>query len=302
MKDEIDLAVVEPLLECVGNTSLVELEMSDSTAGEARVYAKLETRNPGGSVRDRAVARMLLQSRLDGHFESARRVLVAAEDGLAISCAALGAAMGIGVTIVSVDAMAQSLACMVAHGAEVIAVHSGCAAARAHARRLADENPERYWLCDPYRDPSNWQAHYYGTAAEMLAQVAKRAGTVPDAFVAGVDSGGIMTGVGRRLRAANPDIHLAAVVPADFSGAEGFKSLDLQKAPPLLDRSLVQELIPVTEHETWAGCRALARRGFYAGPCAGACFHAALQLAAGGRFSTIVTLLGDPGRAAPFEV
>lgn len=298
------IMATEPLLECVGNTPLIELELAHEISRDVRVFAKLECMNPGGSLKDRPVARMLLQARMDGHFDDGRGLLDACYGNAGISYAMLGAAMGIPVTLVMPgDTRRESLNRIGAYGAEIIITDAalGEAHARQEARRLADEAPERYWLCDQYHNPASWQAHYYGTAAEILSQLSNLADTMPDAFVVGVDTGGTLTGAGRRLREARPDLHIAAVIPATFPGIEGLKPLGSQDkmAPPLLDKSMIHEHIPVTLHDAWHTCRQLARHGLFVGPCSGAYAHAALNLAACEKFHTIVTILPDSGFSLP---
>ena len=165
------------------------------------------------------------------------------------------------------------------------------------AHRLAAEEPERYWYCDQYSNDDNWRAHYAETAAEMLAQLAAYIGETPDAFVAGVGTGGTLTGVGRRLREARPDVHVAAAIPETFPGIEGLKPLghpgDI--VPALLDQSLIDERIPVSLDEALACCRRLVREGLFVGPSSGAFVHAALKLAVSDKYRTIVTLLSDTG-------
>ena len=154
-----------------------------------------------------------------------------------------------------------------------------------------------YWHCDQYGNPDNWRSHYEGTGAEILAQLRSAVGAPPDAFVAGVGTGGTLTGVGRALREAHPDVHIAAVIPETFPGIEGLKPLghpgDI--VPQILDESLIDERIAVTLDEAVAMCRELASEGLFVGPSSGAFVHGALQLAASERFRTIVTVLCDTG-------
>ena len=288
------------LLAGIGNTPLVEINLVRAVTPQTRLFAKLESVNPGGSIKDRPVARMLTQAIAAGRFAGGRRLLDSSSGNAGISYAMLGAALGVPVTIVVPgNASEERLERIKAHGAELIITDpiEGYDFALREAHRLAAEEPERYWYCDQYSNPDNWRAHYAETAAEILAQLAAYIGETPDAFVAGVGTGGTLTGVGRRLREARPNVHVAAAIPETFPGIEGLKPLghpgDI--VPALLDQSLIDERIPVSLDEALACCRRLVREGLFVGPSSGAFVHAALKLAASGKYRTIVTVLSDTG-------
>ena len=280
------------LLSAIGNTPLVTLD-----AGEARIFAKLESVNPGGSIKDRPVAAMLTRALAEGRFEGGRRLLDSSSGNAGISYAQLGGALGIPVTIVVPgNASAERLERIRAHGAELIVTDpiEGYDFALREAHRLAEAHPERYWHCDQYANPDNWRAHYEGTGGEILEQLG---GEPPDCLVAGVGTGGTLTGVGRRLREVNPRLHIVAAIPETFPGIEGLKPLghpgDI--VPAILDERLVDERVPVTLDEAAAQCRCLARAGLFVGPSSGAFVHVALKVAAAGRCRRIVTVLSDTG-------
>ncbi|WP_298231716.1 PLP-dependent cysteine synthase family protein [uncultured Azohydromonas sp.] len=290
----------QALLARVGHTPLVELRLPALARSGTRLFAKLESVNPGGSVKDRPVARMLVQALDAGRFEGGRRLLDSSSGNAGISYAMLGAALGIPVTIVVPgNASRERLDRIAAHGAELIVTDpiEGYDFALREARRLAAAQPERYWHCDQYGNADNWRAHYEGTGGEILEQVHALTGGAPDAFVAGVGTGGTLTGVGRRLREANPGVHLAAVIPEIFPGIEGLKPLghpgDI--VPAILDESLINERLPVALEDAVATCRELARQGLFVGPSSGAFVHGALALAARGSWRTVVTVLSDTG-------
>ena len=290
----------EGLLSAVGNTPLIELGLVREVAPHTRLFAKLEGCNPGGSIKDRPVARMLTRAIADGVFDGGRRLLDSSSGNAGIAYALFGAALGIGVSIVVPgNASQERLARIRAHGAELIITDpiEGYDFALREAHRLADAQPGRYWLCDQYANDDNWRAHYETTGAEILTQVQAETGGLPDAFVAGVGTGGTLTGVGRRLREARPDLHISSVIPEAFPGIEGLKPLghpgDI--VPAILDPSLIDERIPVTIEQATAMCRRLASSGLFVGPSSGAYVHAALQVAASGHYRTIVTVLSDHG-------
>lgn len=288
------------LLECVGHTPLVELDLPRRRPESVRIFAKLESVNPGGSIKDRPVARMLLKALKAGRFTGGRRLLDSSSGNAGISYAMLGAALGIPVTVVVPgNASRERLDRIEAHGAELVVTDpiEGYDFALREAHRLAQEQPQRYWYCDQYSNPDNWQAHYYGTGGEIIEQMNEQTGDLPEAFVAGVGTGGTLTGAGRRLRVARPDLYIAAVIPETFPGIEGLKPLgnpgDI--VPNILDQSLIDERIAATLEVSIEICRELTHEGLFVGPSSGAFVYGALKLAATGRFRTIVTLLNDTG-------
>ncbi len=291
---------VHALLSRVGNTPLVELRQLQDTARGVRIFAKLESVNPGGSIKDRPVVRMLVEALKAGHLAGGRRLLDSSSGNAGISYAMLGAALDVPVTVVVPgNASQERLERIAAHGAQLVITDplEGYDFALREAHRLAREQPDRYWYCDQYSNPDNWRSHYEGTGAEVLAQFRTAVGAPPDAFVAGVGTGGTLTGVGRALRDAHPEVHIAAVIPETFPGIEGLKPLghpgDI--VPKILDESLIDERIAATLDEAVAMCRQLACQGLFVGPSSGAFVHGTLKLAASGRFRTIVTVLSDTG-------
>lgn len=286
------------LLTAIGGTPLVEIHLDELPAG-TRLLAKLESVNPGASIKDRPVARMLTRA-LERGVLHGRRLLDSSSGNAGIAYAQLGAALGVGVSlVVPANASRERLERIAACGAELILTDpiEGYDHAVETARRLADQRPDRYWYCNQYANDDNWRAHYETTGAEILTQMSQATGAAPEALVAGVGTGGTITGVGRRLRRAVPDLHVTSVIPEIFPGIEGLKPLghpgDL--VPEILDESLIDRRIEVTLDQAVAMSRRLARRGLFVGPSSGAYVHAALQVAADGPWRTIVTVLSDSG-------
>ena len=197
------------------------------------------------------------------------------------------------------NASSERLARIAAHGAEIITTDpvEGYDAAILEAQRLAGEEPDRYWYANQYANDDNWEAHYRATGPEILEQVTLATGGPPDAFVAGVGTGGTLTGIGRRLKEARPDVRVAAVIPERFPGIEGLKPLGLpgDLVPEILDQSLIEHRFEVTTDQSIAMAAALARLGLFVGPSSGAYVHAALQLARDTGVKTIATVLSDSG-------
>jgi cysteine synthase B len=298
--EQFNLERAQALLSGIGNTPLVEIKLAREVAPEVRLFAKLESINPGGSIKDRPVARMLTQAIAAGRFANGRRLLDSSSGNAGISYAMLGAALGIPVTIVVPgNASEERLSRIASHGAELIVTDpiEGYDFALREAQRLAREYPERYWYCNQYSNDDNWRAHYEGTGREIIAQVKAATGIIPDALLAGVGTGGTVTGVGRRLREVNAGVYIAVVIPEAFPGIEGLKPLgnpgDI--VPKILDESLIDERISVTLDDALAMCRRLTLEGLFVGPSSGAYVFGALKLAATRRFRTIVTMLNDTG-------
>jgi len=289
----------EDLLAGIGGTPLVELE-GFGAGPNVRILAKLESVNPGGSIKDRPVARMLRRGIAEKRFENGRRLLDSSSGNAGVAYAMLGAALGVPVTlVVPANASRERLERMRAHGAELLLTDpiEGYDFALREAHRLARERPDLYWHADQYANAENVRAHYATTGAEILDDLRALGLGAPDAFVAGVGTGGTLTGVGRRLREARPDVRIAAIVPEPFPGIEGLKPLGQPGdiVPAILDGSLIDERIPVTSEDAASAARALAARGLFVGPSSGGYLRGALEIARRGGARTIVTILNDTG-------
>jgi cysteine synthase B len=301
MKSDIVIPYgAQALLSAIGQTPLVEIPLAHEVASTTRLFAKLESVNPGGSIKDRPVARMLVRAIATGRFANGRRLLDSSSGNAGISYAMLGAALGIPVTlVVPGNASQERLERIRSHGAELILTDplEGYDYAIRTTQRLAEEQPELYWYCDQYSNPDNWRVHYEATATEIMEQVAACTSTAPDALVVGVGTGGTLTGVARRLRETGAGLHVTAVIPETFPGIEGLKPLGHPEdiVPALLDQSLIDERIGVSLDDALAMTRRLALYGLFVGPSSGAFVYGALKLAATGRYRNIVTVLSDTG-------
>lgn len=288
------------LLAGVGNTPMVDLSGLESLPKGVRLLAKLESVNPGGSIKDRPVARMITRALEAGIVGGTRRLLDSSSGNAGIAYAQFGAALGVPVTlVVPGNASRERLDRIAAHGAELVLTDpiEGYDFAIATAQRLAAEQPERYWYSNQYGNEDNWKAHYETTGVEILADARAATGRAPDAFVGGVGTGGTITGVARRLREANPQLHVTSIVPEIFPGIEGLKPLGEpgDYVPAILDEKQIDRRRPMKLDEGLAMCRVLARKGLFVGPSSGAFVAAALELARTGQYATITTVLCDTG-------
>lgn len=295
-------ARAQGLLDGIGGTPLIELTelLPRARSRHARLFAKLESTNPGGSIKDRPVARMLLRALDEGALDGGRHVLDSTSGNAGIAYALIGAALGLPVTlVVPGNASRERLERIRAHGAELVLTDpiEGYDHAINEARRLAREEPERYWYADQYSNDENWRAHEEGTGAEILADLSARRAEPPALFVAGVGTGGTLTGVGRRLRRANERLRIAAVVPETFPGIEGLKPLGHEGdlVPAILDEASIDVRVPMELERAADMARRLAQLGLFVGPSSGAYVAAALELAERGADGTLVTVLPDGG-------
>lgn len=289
-----------PLLAAVGRVPLVELTVAAELAPACRIFATLEGLNPGGSIKDRPVARMLLNGLRDGKLAGGRRLLDSSSGNAGISYALFGAALGVPVTLVMPgNASRERIDRIRACGAELILTDplEGYDFAVREARRLASQHPDLYWYCDQYSNPDNWRAHYDSTAVDLLDGIVARTGHLPDALVAGIGTGGTLTGIGRRLKEVAPAARVVAAIPDTFPGIEGLKPLgqpdDL--VPAILDQRLIDRRVAVRMEDAIPMCRRLAKAGLFVGPSAGALVNVACRVAIEDGCRIIATVLPDTG-------
>ena len=265
------------ILDFVGNTPMVELWNG--------VYAKLEMKNPSGSVKDRAAKAILENANLP--FES--RIVEATSGNFGISLALISAVMGYSLTVVMPRSASVEREKIIRHyGGRVVRVNGDMAAARDIAKEIAIE--KNAFMPDQFSNPYNVLAHYSTTAPEILRDLDH-----VDIFVSGVGSGGSITGVARYLKERNHDTYVVAVHPSQGSMIEGIGAGFM---PPIFDSSLAYEDIFVSFNEAVCYSRLLAREcGIMAGISSGAAAFAARIISnrPENRGKTIVTLLPDGG-------
>lgn len=285
-----------PALALIGSTPLVRVQVPELPDNGAAVFAKAEWTNPGGSVKDRPVLSMLLEAVLAGQLTPDRTILDSSSGNAGIAYAMIGAILGYRVElVVPGNASAERKKRILAHGATIIETDplEGYDAALHEAHRLAQAQPDHYYMADQYANEHNWRAHYETTAVEILEQTD---GQISH-FVAGIGTGGTITGVGRRLKEHNPQIQVVCVMAEAFPGIEGLKPLNSPQdiVPAILDQSTIDRRIPVTADEAYALCHSLARRGLFAGQSSGAYLKAAIEVAQETPGARIITVFSDLG-------
>jgi S-sulfo-L-cysteine synthase (O-acetyl-L-serine-dependent) len=285
-----------PALNLIGNTRMVEILCFKEDFPEVRVYAKAEYANPGGSLKDRPVRRMLLEACISGKIGKGQTVLDSSSGNAGIAYAMIGAMMGIPVQIVVPgNASRERKLRIAAHGATLVQTDpmEGYDEALREGHRIAERTPGRYFHCNQYSNDNNWLSHFHETAAEILLQTEGKL----THFVSGIGTGGTITGIGRRLKKELPHVEIVQIVPEDFPGIEGLKPLESPDdiIPKILDQSVVDKKVRVSSTDAARMCALLARYGIFAGQSSGAYLQGVYETAKRIRKGTIVTLLNDIG-------
>ena len=290
--------------QLIGGTPLLELtHMEKEEKLEAKVLAKLEYFNPAGSAKDRIALSMILDAEEKGLLKAGSTIIEPTSGNTGIGLACVAAARGYRTIIVMPDSMsAERQLLMGAYGAELVLTPGalGMSGAIAKAEELAKEIPGSF-IPDQFGNPANAKAHYETTGPEIWADTE---GTV-DIFVAGVGTGGTITGVGRFLKEKKLDVQVVAVEPYDSpllsggkAGPHGLQGIGANFVPAVLDTSVYNEIITVTTQQAYAAARGMGKaEGVLVGISSGAALHAAMELAKReeNHGKTIVVLLPDTG-------
>jgi cysteine synthase B len=280
------------LLSTIGNTPLVELPHL-APSPRIRLFAKLESANPTGSVKDRIAHAMLVEARASGALQPGQTVLEPSSGNTGISLAWIGRLMGHPVRIVMPDnTTVERKQLLRLHGAEIIPSPGaeGSNGAIRLAQELAAEDASLF-MPYQYGNPANPGAHEEGTGPEILAAVPEL-----DLFVAGLGTGGTLTGVGRFLKRERPAARVIAAEPLPGELVQGLRSLEEGFVPPVLDASVLDDRYLVGNRDAVVAVqRLVTEEGIFAGLSSGAALHVALRAAAEMEEGTIVVLLADGG-------
>ncbi|MBC7930393.1 MAG: cysteine synthase family protein [Rubrivivax sp.] len=286
------------LLENVGDTPLFGFaRLASELPTGVELYAKAEHLNPGGSVKDRAALAMILEGERTGRLTPDRIILDATSGNTGIAYAMIGAARGYRVRLcLPRNANVERKRTLKVYGAELVETDArdGADGAQRHAKRLAEEEPERYFYANQYDNPANWRAHYEATAPEIWEQTGGRV----THFLAGIGTSGTFTGVVRRLRELNPSLRAVLMQPdSPLHGLEGMRHVETTIVPGIFDAALADERISVSTEDAQGMARRLAREeGLFVGVSSGANVLAALRFAQGlPPGSVVVTILCDGG-------
>ena len=282
------------ILDLIGRTPLVRLRKFERETPGVEIYAKIEWQNPGGSVKDRAAARMIAEGEASGALRPDLTILDATSGNTGIAYAMIGAGRGYKVKLCLPDnASPERKMILRAFGAELVLTDplEGTDGAIREARRLHASEPGRYFYADQYNNDANWRAHYDTTAPEIIEQTS---GSLTH-FVAGLGTSGTFVGVGRRLRRYNPAIRLISFQPATaFHGLEGLKHMESAIVPGIYDPTLADEDLRIESERAYEMVRCLARvEGALAGISSGAALAATLDVAHRLERGVIVTVFPD---------
>ncbi|MGD9214744.1 MAG: cysteine synthase family protein [Desulfobacteraceae bacterium] len=283
------------LLNHVGNTPMVELQKIKPNKG-ARILAKLEGSNPGGSVKDRPALWMIEQAEKEGLLTPGKIILEPTSGNTGIGLAMVGAFKGYRVKLALPGCVStERRQTLLAYGAElVITPHNEKTdGAIREAHKIMEEYPDRYFMPNQFANPGNWRAHYETTAMEILEQT----GGEISAFVAGLGTSGTLMGTSRRLKEHDPKINIVAAEPMPGHAIQGLKSLQEAIVPEIYDPKQIDHTLIVDDRPAFATTQRLAmEEGLFCGMSSGAAVWAAMQIAEDlAPSETVVTLLPDRG-------
>lgn len=291
------------IAEIIGKTPLLEAHNFAATVGvDAHLLCKLECFNPAGSAKDRVALSMLDDAEERGLIKEGATVIEPTSGNTGIGLAALCARRGYRLILTMPDTMsAERRALLAAYGAKIVLTDGtlGMTGAVAKAKELASEI-ENSFIPSQFDNPANPNAHYTTTGPEIWVD----ANGHVDAFVAGVGTGGTISGIGRYLKEQNPNCRIVAVEPETspllskgYAGAHGLQGIGANFVPENLDKTVIDEIITVTNEDAYRAARAFATtEGLLVGITSGAALHAATELAKRMPSGTrIAVLLPDTG-------
>ena len=298
------MKIYNDITEIIGKTPLVRIDGFSRKRGiKANILVKLEYLNPAGSVKDRVAAAMMDDAESKGLIKKGAVIIEPTSGNTGIGLAAVAASRGYKVMLTMPDTMSiERRKLLAAYGAEIVLTDGkgGMSAAIDKANELAKSIPGSF-IAGQFENPANPEAHYKTTGPEIWQDTDRKV----DLFVAGVGTGGTLTGVGKYLKSKNPEVKVTAGEPASspllskgMSGAHGLQGIGANFVPKTLDTSVYDEVIAVTEEQAYEMGRALAREeGILVGISSGAALYAAVltALRPENEGKNIVVLLPDTG-------
>jgi cysteine synthase A len=292
----------EDVLRLIGNTPLVRINGMSGSA-DAEIWAKLEGFNPGGSVKDRIALSMIAAAEEEGKLRPGGTIIEPTSGNTGIGLAMVAAVKGYKLVLTMPDTMSMERRQLLqAYGAELVLTEGkkGMKGAVEKAAEVHRENPEFYFMPQQFENAANPEIHRKATAVEILNDL----GGPPDGFVAGVGTGGTITGIGEVLKERNPDVWIAAVEPAaspvlsgGSPGPHKIAGIGAGFVPGVLNTKIYNEVIPVADDDAADTARLLARKeGVLCGISSGAAMWAALKVSSKlGKGKKVVVVLPDRG-------
>nr|HID58478.1 cysteine--tRNA ligase [Desulfobacterales bacterium] len=294
MRYQFRYKATSSILDTIGNTPLVEIKSLNPNPN-VRLFAKLESFNPGGSVKDRIALSMIEAAEEDGLLNKEKIVLEATSGntgiGLALVCAVKGYQLLLTMPE-SVSIERQKILKALGAKLRLTPAHLGTDGAIEEAYRLARKYPETYFMTDQFNNEANWQAHFKGTALEIWEQTGGRITT----FVATMGTGGTLMGVSRRLKELNPKIRIVGVEPYLGHKIQGLKNMKESYKPGIFDKTRLDEKVNVEDEESFEMTRRLAKEeGIFVGMSSGAAMVVAQNEAARMTEGVLVVIFPDGG-------
>ena len=285
---------VKNILDTIGNTPLVPIHRLD-TGKKVTIMAKIESFNPGGSIKDRIALSMIERAEERGELTKNRIILEASSGNTGIGLAIVSAVKGYRCLIAMSEAASiERRKIMRAYGAEILLTPArlGTDGAIEAVYKLALENPDRYFCTDQYNNPDNCLAHYYGTAPEIWEQT----GGNVDVVVTAMGTTGTMMGITQRFRELNPKVRIVGVEPYFGHGIQGLKNMKESYRPGIFDKHLPDGIVNIHEDEAFELTKRLAREeGLFVGMSSGAAMAVALSEAAKMEQGLVVVIFPDGG-------
>ena len=288
------------VLDLIGNTPLMCLQESTGY----NIFAKAEFLNPGGSIKDRIAKNMIETAEAEGKLKPGMTIIEPTSGNTGIGLALVGVRKGYEVIIVMPENMSEERKKVIqAFGAKLVLTEPKLSIGGAvdKANEIASTNPEKYYMPQQFVNPANPKAHFETTGPEIWEDTDGRV----DYFVAGVGTGGTITGIGRFLKSKNPDVRVVAVEPASsavlstgVAGAHKIQGIGAGFVPEVLDTKIYDEIIPVSNDDAFATGKEVGKNeGVLVGISSGAALWAAIELAKRpeNEGKTIVVLLPDTG-------
>ncbi len=294
---DIEEKIENSILRCVGNTPLIKITIPLYIPDSVEIYAKLEYFNPGGSIKDRPILRMVKEAIKSGKLTHDKVILDSTSGNAGIAYSMIGAALGYKVELVMPgNASEERKQSIRAFGANIITTDpiKGYDEAIRKAHELFEENPEKYFMPDQYANRYNPLAHYDTTGEEILEQTK---GKITH-FICGVGTGGTVMGVGRRLKEHNHDIEIHVIMPENFPGIEGLKPMGAEHIKPkIYHEEFIEDIrLHITSEDAKEMCNLLSKEmGIFVGLSSGAFMKGAIELAKEIREGKIVTIFPDTG-------